>query len=160
MKLTIKLSSHVIRKKGLFKLNICLNYICSLFAAGQVTVRTSYVRSWLARSVSLDHNQQTSKKVQPAPQIAQIDPRISRAIFEHNSLQKFSNWSYSDSTQLIFKFKTKSVREKVHLSFPARRFFKSRVNFQKISFENTLHTNKGRFYCIFKFKGILILALV
>ena len=70
-------------KKGLFKLNICLNYICSLFAAGQVTVRTSYVRGWLARSVSLDHSQQTSKKVQPAPQIAQIDPRISRAIFEH-----------------------------------------------------------------------------
>ena len=86
MKLTIKLSSHVIRKKGLFKLNICLNYICSLFAAGQVTVRTSYVRGWLARSVSLDHNQQTSKKVQPAPQIAQIDPRISGP-FSNTKLQ-------------------------------------------------------------------------
>ena len=39
----------IISKKGLFKLNICLNYIssCSLFAAGQVTVRTPYVRGYL-----------------------------------------------------------------------------------------------------------------
>ena len=39
----------MISKKGLFKLNICLNYICScsLFAAGQVTVRTPYVRGYL-----------------------------------------------------------------------------------------------------------------
>ena len=34
-------------KKGLFKLNICLNYICSLCTAGQVTVRTPYVRGYL-----------------------------------------------------------------------------------------------------------------
>ena len=114
------------------------------------------LRGWLARSVSLDHNQQTSKTVQLATQIAQIDPRISRAIWEHNSFQKFSNWRDSDSTQPIFKFKMESVREKVHLSFPARRFFKSSVNFQKISFENGLHTYKGRFYCIFKFKGIIL----
>ena len=32
-----------------------LTDICSLFAAGQDTVRTSYVRGWFARSVSLDH---------------------------------------------------------------------------------------------------------
>ena len=37
----------IISKKGLFKLNIYLNYICSLFAAGQVTVRTPYVRGYL-----------------------------------------------------------------------------------------------------------------
>ena len=37
----------IISKKGLFKLNICLHYICSLFAAGQVTVRTPYVRGYL-----------------------------------------------------------------------------------------------------------------
>ena len=101
-------------------------------------------------------NQQTSKKVQLATQIAQIDPRISRAIFEHNSFQKFSNCWDSDSTEPIFKIKTESVREKVHLSFPARRFFKSSVNFKKISFANRLHTSKGRFYCIFKFKGIIL----
>ena len=41
----------------------------------------------------------------------------------------------SGSTQPIFKIKTESVREKVHLSFAARRHFKSSVNFQKISFE-------------------------
>ena len=81
----------ILSKKGLFKINICLNYICSMFAAGQVTVRTSYVRGWLARSVSLDHNQQTSKKVQLATQIAQIDPRISRA---------FSNTTPSRSFQI------------------------------------------------------------
>ena len=34
-------------KKGLFKLNICLNYICSSCTAGQVTVRTPYVRGYL-----------------------------------------------------------------------------------------------------------------
>ena len=34
-------------KKGLFKLNICVNYVCSLFAAGQDTVRTPYVRGYL-----------------------------------------------------------------------------------------------------------------
>ena len=70
----------ILVKKGLFKLNICLNYIWSLFAAGQFNLRTSCVRGWLARSVSLDHNQQTSKTIQLATQIAQIDPRISRAI--------------------------------------------------------------------------------
>ena len=37
----------IISKKGLFKLDICLNYICSLFAAEQVTVRTPYVRGCL-----------------------------------------------------------------------------------------------------------------
>ena len=37
----------IISKKGLFKLNICLNYICSLCTAGQVTVRTPYVRGYL-----------------------------------------------------------------------------------------------------------------
>ena len=37
----------IISKKGLFKLNICLNYICSLYTAGQVTVRTPYVRGYL-----------------------------------------------------------------------------------------------------------------
>ena len=105
-------------------------------------------------------NQKTSKKVQLATQIAQIDPRIFRAIFEHNSFEKFSNWWDSDSTQPIFKIKTESVREKVHLSFPARRFFKSSVNFQKISFENGLHTCKGRFYYIFKFKGIIFTAVL
>ena len=31
----------------------------------------------------------------------------------------------------IFKIKTESVREKVHLSFPTRRFFKSSANFRK-----------------------------
>ena len=37
-----------ISKKGLFKLNVCLNYvICSLFPAGQVTVRTPNVRGYL-----------------------------------------------------------------------------------------------------------------
>ena len=37
----------IISKKGLFKLNICLDYICSLCTAGQVTVRTPYVRGYL-----------------------------------------------------------------------------------------------------------------
>ena len=37
----------IISRKGLFKLNICLNYLCSLFAAGQVAVRTPYVRGYL-----------------------------------------------------------------------------------------------------------------
>ena len=53
-----------------------------------------------------------------------------------------------------------SVREKVHLLFPARRFFKSSVNFQKFSFENGLRTYKGRFYCIFKLKGIYTYSCV
>ena len=38
----------MLSKKGLFKLNVCLNYvICSLFSAGQVTVRTPNVRGYL-----------------------------------------------------------------------------------------------------------------
>ena len=37
----------IISRKGLFKLNNCLNYICSLFEAGQVTVMTPYVRGYL-----------------------------------------------------------------------------------------------------------------
>ena len=64
--------------------------------------------------------------------------------------------------------KTESVREKVHLSFAARRFFKSGEIFRKPlskidsipRLENELfslvHTNKGRFYYIFKFKGIIL----
>ena len=85
---------------------------------------------------SLDHNQQTSKKVKFTAQIAQIDPRISRAIFEHNSFQSFQNERDSGSTQPIFKIKKESVREKVHVLFSARRFLNlSSVNLQKISFE-------------------------
>ena len=135
-----------------------LTDICSLFAAGQDTrgripwERRMYVVGLhVVLVLIIQCNQQTSKKVQLATQIAQIDPRISRAIFEHNSFQKFSNWWDSDCTQPIFKINTESVREKVHLSFPARRFFKSSANFQKISFANRLHTSKGRFYRIFKF---------
>ena len=53
--------------------------------------RKDSVCTWLlARSVSLDHNQQTSKKVKLTTQTAQIDPRISRANFEDISFQKFS----------------------------------------------------------------------
>ena len=53
--------------------------------------RKDSVCTWLlARSVSLDHNQQTSKKVKLATQTAQIDPLISRASFEDISFQKFS----------------------------------------------------------------------
>ena len=42
-------------------------------------------------------------------------------------------------------FLTDSVREKANLSFAARRFFKSSVNFPKISFEIELHTEKRPF---------------
>ena len=40
------------------------------------------------------------------------------------------------------KFLTDSVREKANLSFAARRFFKSSVNFSKIFFEIELYTEK------------------
>ena len=43
------------------------------------------------------------------------------------------------------KFLTDSAREKANLSFAARRFFQSSKNFPKISFENELHSKKGRF---------------
>ena len=69
---------------------------------------------------------------------------------------RFQRERYSGSTQPIFKIKAYSVREKVHLSFAARRFLKRSVNFQKFPFENGLHTKKARFYCIFKFKGIML----
>ena len=70
--------------------------------------------------------------------------------------RRFQRERDSGSTQPIFRIKADSVREKVHLSFAARRFLKRSVNFQKFSFENELHTKKDRFYCIFKFKGIML----
>ena len=150
----------IISKKGLFKLNICLNYICScsLFAAGQVTVRTPYVRGYLRVELVLIVTDKKVKKSNLQPkQRRQI--RESPAPISKTSSRSFQNERDSESTQPIFKIKTESVREKVHLSFAARRFFKSGVNFQKISFENRLHTNKGRFYCIFKFKGIILILV-
>ena len=150
----------IISKKGLFKLNICLNYICScsLFAAGQVTVRTPYVRGYLRVELVLIVTDKKVKKSNLQPkQRRQI--RESPAPISKTSSRSFQNERDSESTQPIFKIKTESVREKVHLSFAARRFFKSGVNFQKISFENRLHTNKGRFYCIFKFKGIVLILV-
>ena len=150
----------IISKKGLFKLNICLNYICScsLFAAGQVTVRTPYVRGYLRVELVLIVTDKKVKKSNLQPkQRRQI--RESPAPISKTSSRSFQNERDSESTQPIFKIKTESVREKVHLSFAARRFFKSGVNFQKISFENRLHNNKGRFYCIFKFKGIILILV-
>ena len=150
----------IISKKGLFQLNICLNYICScsLFAAGQVTVRTPYVRGYLRVELVLIVTDKKVKKSNLQPkQLRQI--RESPAPISKTSSRSFQNERDSDSTQPIFHIKTESVREKVHLSFAARRFFKSGVNFQKISFENRLHTNKRRFYCIFKFKGIILILV-
>ena len=46
-----------------------------------------------------------------------------------------------------------SVLEKANLSFAARRFFKSSVNFQKISFENGTHTKKAFFAVVSSSKG-------
>ena len=74
--------------------------------------------------------------------------------------RRFQRERDSGSTQPIFKIKADSVREKVHLSFAARRFLKRSVNFQKFSFENGLHTKKDRFYCIFKFKGIMLTLIL
>ena len=150
----------IISKKGLFKLSICLNYICScsLFAAGQVTVRTPYVRGYLRVELVLIVTDKKVKKSNLQPkQLRQI--RESPAPISKTSSRSFQNERDSESAQPIFKIKTESVREKVHLSFAARRFFKSGVNFQKISFENRLHTNKRRFYCIFKFKGIILILV-
>ena len=150
----------MISKKGLFKLNICLNYICScsLFAAGQVTVRTPYVRGYLrVVLVLIITNKQVKKSNLQPKQLRQI--RESPAPISKTSSRSFQNERDSESTQPIFKIKTESVREKVHLSFAARRFFESGVNFQKISFENRLHTNERRFYCIFKFKGIILILV-
>ena len=113
-----------------------------MFAAGQVNVRTSCVRGWLARTVSLDHNQQTSKKVKLTTQTAQIDREYPAPISKTSPSRRFQNERDSDSTQPIFHIETESVREKVHLSFAARRFFKSGVNFQKTSFEDRLHTKR------------------
>ena len=59
----------------------------------------------------------------------------------------------SGSTQLIFKISTDIVREKANLSFATLRFFKSSVNFQKISFENGLHTIKAFFAVFSSAKG-------
>ena len=56
----------------------------------------------------------------------------------------------SGSTQPIFKIKADSVREKVYLSFAARRFLKRSVNFQKFSFENGVHTKKSPFLLYFQ----------
>ena len=151
----------IISKKGLFKLNICLNYICScsLFAAGQVTVRTPYVRGYLrVVLVLIITNKQVKKSNLQPKQLRQIR-EYPTPISKTSPSRSFQNERDSESTQPIFKIKTESVREKVHLSFAARRFFKSGVNFQKISFENRLHTNKGRFYCIFKFKGIVLILV-
>ena len=79
----------IISRKGLFKLNNCLNYICSFFAAGQVTVRTLYVRGYLRVVLVLIITNQ-KVKVKLTTQTAQIDPQISRANFEDISFQKFS----------------------------------------------------------------------
>ena len=123
----------IISKKGLFKLNICLNYICSLFAAGQVTVRTPYVRGYLrVVLVLIITNKQVKKSNLQPKQLRQI--RESPApISKTSSSRSFQNERDSESTQPIFKIKTESVREKVHLSFAASRFFKSGVNFQSFS---------------------------
>ena len=51
----------IISKKEVFKLNICLNYICSLFAAGQVTVRTSYVVALSVVLILIITNKQVKK---------------------------------------------------------------------------------------------------
>ena len=131
----------IISRKGLFKLNICLNYICSLFAAGQVTVRTPYVRGYLrVVLVLIITNKQVKKSNLQPKQLRQI--RESPAPISKTSSRSFQNERDSESTQPIFKIKTESVREKVHLSFAARRFFKSGVNFQKTSFEDRLHTKR------------------
>ena len=149
----------IISKKGLFKLNICLNYICSLFAAGQVTVRTPYVRGYLrVVLVLIITNKQVKKSNLQPKQLRQIR-EYPAPISKTSSSRSFQNERDSESTQPIFKIKTESVRKNVHHSFAARRFFKSGVNFQKISFENRLHTNKDRFYCIFKFKGIILILV-
>ena len=125
----------IISKKGLFQLSICLNYICScsLFAAGQVTVRTPYVRGYLRVELVLIVTDKKVKKSNLQPkQLRQI--RESPApISKTSSSRSFQNERDSESTQPIFKIKTESVREKVHLSFAARRFFKSGVNFQSFS---------------------------
>ena len=119
------------------------------------------VCTWLlARSVSLDHNQQTSKNVKLTTQIAQIHPRISRAIFEDISFQKFSKWKGKVVLLNQFSKLKRSLFEKRSIFYLLRVGFLKQCKFQKISFENRHHTNKGRFYCIFKFKGILILTLV
>ena len=64
--------------------------------------------------------------------------------------RRFQRERDSGSTQPIFRIKADSVREKVHLSFAARRFLKRRENFQKFSFENGLHTKKSPFLLYFQ----------
>ena len=51
----------IISKKEVLKLNICLNCICSLFAAGQVTVRTSYVVALSVVLILIITNKQAKK---------------------------------------------------------------------------------------------------
>ena len=72
---------------------------------------------------------------------------------------RFESERDSGSCSPIFKTKTNSVREKVHLSFSVCRFSRSSIDFQKICFENGLHTKKARFCCIFKFRGIVLILV-
>ena len=124
----------IISKKGLFKLNICLNYICScsLFAAGQVTVRTPYVRGYLrVVLVLIITNKQVKKSNLQPKQLRQIR-EYPAPILKTSFSRTFQNQRDNSFTQPIFKIKMESVREKVHLSFAARRFQQTskKVQFQ------------------------------
>ena len=130
-----------------------------MFAAGRVTLRTPYVRGYLGVVLVLIITNKQVKSQTYNPNSSDRSANIPRQFRRHLLPEVFKMKRDSESTQPIFKIKTESVREKVHISFAARRFFKSGVNFQKISFENRLHTNKRRFYCIFKFKGIILILV-
>ena len=59
----------------------------------------------------------------------------------------------------VFRIKTDSVSEKIHLPFPALGFLEASLSFQKIALEIGFHTYISRFFVIFKVKGKLLLFM-